>query len=95
MMEQLSQQVAKIAAQLQQEGKEPSLALIKARLGTATMSSALLQAYQAWRNGAVTLQPDPTPQSQPLPEPQVSSDIKADLARIEAKLDLIIKKLGI
>ena len=59
------------------------------------MSPALLQAYQAWRNGAVTLQSDPVPQSQPLPEPQVSSDIKADLARIEAKLDLIIKKLGI
>jgi hypothetical protein len=59
------------------------------------MSPALLQAYQVWRNGAVTLQPDPAPQSQPLPEQQVRSDIKADLARIEAKLDLIIKKLGI
>jgi hypothetical protein len=94
-MEQLSQQVAKIAAQLQQEGKEPSLALVKARLGTATMSPALLQAYQAWRNGAVPLLSEPAPESQPLPEPQVSSDIKADLARIEAKLDLIIKKLGI
>ena len=67
MMEQLSQQVAKIAAQLQQEGKEPSLALVKARLGAATMSPALLQAYQAWRNGAVTVQPDLAPQSQPQP----------------------------
>lgn len=95
MMEQLSQQVAKIAAQLQQEGKEPSLALVKARLGAATMSPALLQAYQAWRNGAVTLQPDPAPQSQSQPELEKSSDIKADLVRIEAKLDLIIKKLGL
>ena len=94
-MEQLSQQVAKIAAQLQQEGKEPSLALIKARLGSATMSPALLQAYQAWRNGAVPLQPEPAPQSQPLPEPKEPSDIPSDLARIEAKRDLIIKKLGI
>ena len=93
MMEQLSQQVAKIAAQLQQEGKEPSLALIKARLGTATMSPALLQAYQAWRNGAVAIQQVAEQPSQPNIEP--ASDIKADLARIEAKLDLIIKKLGI
>jgi hypothetical protein len=94
-MEQLSQQVAKIATQLQQEGKEPSLALVKARLGTGTMSPALLQAYQAWRNGAVTLQPDTAPASQPQAEAEQCSDIQADLARIEAKLDLIIKKLGI
>ena len=93
MMEQLSQQVAKIAAQLQQEGKEPSLALIKARLGTATMSPALLQAYQAWRNGAVIVQNTSEQVPQAASEPE--SDIKADLARIEAKLDLIIKKLGI
>ena len=92
-MEQLSQQVAKIAAQLQQEGKEPSLALVKARLGTATMSPALLQAYQAWRNGAVIVQNTSEQVSQAASEPE--SDIKADLARIEAKLDLIIKKLGI
>lgn len=93
MMEQLSQQVAKIAAQLQQEGKEPSLALVKARLGTATMSPALLQAYQAWRNGAVIVQNTSEQLPQAASEPE--SDIKADLARIEAKLDLIIKKLGI
>jgi hypothetical protein len=93
MMEQLSQQVAKIAAQLQQEGKEPSLALVKARLGTATMSPALLQAYQAWRNGAVIVQNTSEQAPQAAGEPE--SDIKADLARIEAKLDLIIKKLGI
>lgn len=92
-MEHLSQQVAKIAAQLQQEGKEPSLALIKARLGTSTMSPALLQAYQAWRNGTVSLQP--ATEQPPQPDIEPPCDIKADLARIEAKLDLIIKKLGI
>jgi hypothetical protein len=88
-MEQLSQQVAKIAAQLQHEGKEPSLALVKARLGIATMSPALLQAYQAWRNGVVVAQNTAEPLS------EQPSDLQADLARIEAKLDLIIKKLGI
>ncbi|MDR7122778.1 hypothetical protein [Rheinheimera soli] len=88
-MEQLSQQVAKIAAQLQQEGKEPSLALVKARLGIATMSPALLQAYQAWRNGVVSVPNTAEPLS------EQPSDLQADLARIEAKLDLIIKKLGI
>lgn len=93
MMEQLSQQVAKIAAQLQQEGKEPSLALVKARLGSTIMSPALLQAYQAWRNGVVTLQV--TAEQPSLPDNEPPCDIKADLARIEAKLDLIIKKLGI
>ncbi|MDF3124284.1 hypothetical protein [Rheinheimera sp. 1928-s] len=92
-MEQLSQQVAKIAAQLQQEGKEPSLALVKARLGIATMSPALLQAYQAWRNGAVSVQNTSEQTFQPVSEQP--SDLQADLARIEAKLDLIIKKLGI
>lgn len=92
-MESLSQQIAKVAAQLQQESKEPSLALIKARLGIATMSPALLQAYQAWRNGAVAedMQTELSTRS----DAETSSDFKADLARIEAKLDLIMKKLGI
>lgn len=92
-METLSQQIAKIAAQLQQEGKEPSLALVKARLGAATMSPALLQAYQAWRNGAVTFEAPAEQVS--VPDTAADSGIKADLARIEAKLDLIMKKLGI
>lgn len=92
-MENLGQQVAKIAAQLQQEGKEPSLALVKARLGTSTMSPALLQAYQAWRNGAITL--DAPAEQITVPDAVTDFDLKADLARIEAKLDLIIKKLGI
>ena len=93
-MESLSQQIAKVAAQLQQEGKEPSLALVKARLGTATMSPALLQAYQAWRNGA-EVKSDSAADAQMPAENELPADIKADLARIEAKLDLIIKKLGI
>ena len=93
-MESLSQQIAKVAAQLQQEGKEPSLALVKARLGTATMSPVLLQAYQAWRNGAA-VKSDSAEDAQMPAENELPADIKADLARIEAKLDLIIKKLGI
>lgn len=96
-MESLHQQVAKIAALLQQEGKEPSLALIKARLGTATMSPTLLQAYQAWRSGALS-QDDPALQqsakdSTGHSEQENMTQLRADLARIEAKLDFIIKKL--
>ena len=56
-------------------------------------SQALLQAYQAWRNGAATVYTTAEQPSKAAVEPP--SDIKADLARIEAKLDLIIKKLGI
>ncbi|WP_337878978.1 hypothetical protein [Rheinheimera sp.] len=92
-MSQLSQQVAAAAQALQQEGKEPSLALIKSRLGHLAMSPALLQAYQAWRNGQVTAESDVGP-AVPAAASAEASDLQQQLNRIEAKLDLLLQKLA-
>lgn len=93
-MSQLAQQVAAAAQALQQEGKEPSLALIKGRLGHVAMSPALLQAYQAWRNGQVVITPGELPVAPPT-APAETGDLQHQLNRIEAKLDLLLQKLAL
>lgn len=46
--------VNQLAAQLQAEGKTPSLALIRARAGKGIDAVALFSAYQQWRAQAPT-----------------------------------------
>jgi len=91
-MNQLLQQIATAAQQLQQEGKEPSLALIKSRLALPTMSPALLQAYQAWRNGATV--PVTAGTVEPAEPASSASQLQQQLDRIEAKLDLLLSRLA-
>ncbi|MFC4656827.1 MULTISPECIES: hypothetical protein [Rheinheimera] len=93
-MSQLAQQVAAAAYALQQEGKEPSLALIKGRLGQVAMSPALLQAYQAWRNGQVPTEPLAPAVTAATP-PTEQDDLRQQLNRIEAKLDRLLQKLDL
>ncbi len=96
-MNTLYQRICQIAAQLQQEGKTPSLALVRARAGSGTDPVKLFSAYQQWRN---------SPPSAPVPV-EVSSEVpvadsdavseleqlRADVARVEAKLDQILQLL--
>jgi hypothetical protein len=48
-MTQLYSLVCQLAADLQREGKTPSLALIRARAGKGIDAPALFHAYQQWR----------------------------------------------
>lgn len=48
-MTQLYSLVCQLAADLQKEGKTPSLALIRARAGKNVDAPALFSAYQSWR----------------------------------------------
>ncbi|MDP5135896.1 hypothetical protein ORJ04_08045 [Rheinheimera baltica] len=87
---QLMQQVA---AQLQQEGKTPSLALFRARLAGQLAPQQLFTAYQHWRSNPVFASEinrvtPPTPVTE-----EVTDDLAATLARIEAKLDKLLSKL--
>ena len=54
-MNTLYQRICQIASQLQQEGKTPSLALVRARAGSGTDPVKLFSAYQQWRNSPPTV----------------------------------------
>ncbi|MDP5141773.1 hypothetical protein ORJ00_03330 [Rheinheimera baltica] len=87
---QLMQQVA---AQLQQEGKTPSLALFRARLAGQLAPQQLFAAYQHWRSNPVfASEINRASPSTPVTE-EVTDDLAATLARIEAKLDKLLSKL--
>ena len=48
-MSTLLSRIGVVASQLQQEGKSPSLALVRARLGGGINPTELFTAYQSWR----------------------------------------------
>ncbi len=96
-MNTLYQRICQIAAQLQQEGKTPSLALVRARLGAGTDPVKLFSAYQQWRNNppATSLHVETIPEVV-LTTSDTSSEIeqlRADVARLESKLDQILDLL--
>lgn len=94
-MSTLLSRIGVVASQLQQEGKSPSLALVRARLGGGINPTELFTAYQSWRAQGSPMQkvPEaklttPEPASEPAP-----TDIRADIMRLEQKLDLILQLL--
>lgn len=94
-MSTLLSRISIVACQLQQEGKSPSLALVRARLGGGVNPTELFSAYQSWRAQGSPIQQQPEPQS-PAAEQAVTAtapDLQADIARLERKLDLILQLL--
>jgi hypothetical protein len=94
-MNTLLNRISVIAGQLQQEGKSPSLALVRARLGGGINPTELFSAYQSWRaQGSPQLQSAEQPTAIPAPpDDKLQPDWHADVARLEHKLDLILKLL--
>ncbi|MDZ7868462.1 MAG: DNA-binding protein [Rheinheimera sp.] len=98
-MSTLQNRIGVIATQLQQEGKSPSLALVRARLGGGINPAELFSAYQSWRAQGSPLTKPTNEASATAKSPadvtESASDaaMKQDLARIEAKLDLILTLL--
>jgi hypothetical protein len=86
-----------VAAQLQQEGKTPSLALFRARLAGRIAPQQLFIAYQSWRSNPVVAELAVTAASvdtaNPTKNASEADDLASTLARIEAKLDLLLSKL--
>jgi hypothetical protein len=87
-----------VAAQLQLEGKTPSLALFRARLAGQIPPAQLFSAYQSWRANPIIA--TDTKRSQPYPDDaapavsQADNEVAARLTRIEAKLDQILTELA-
>lgn len=85
-----------VAAQLQQEGKTPSLALFRARLAGQLAPAQLFTAYQHWRANPIAAKNHPARQRE-IANPTSNQDtakmeqeIKSRLERVEAKLDRIL-----
>jgi hypothetical protein len=98
-MSTLQNRIGVIATQLQQEGKSPSLALVRARLGGGINPAELFSAYQSWRAQGCPLtksteEPGAVTKSSADGKDNANDTaIRQDLARIEAKLDLILTLL--
>ncbi|KKO47354.1 hypothetical protein WG68_01600 [Arsukibacterium ikkense] len=96
-MNSASELLQQTATRLRQEGKTPSLALFKARLGSQLTAPALFAAYQQWRQHAGNLAAGPDsvpPPSAANPALNVTAAIDStQLQRIEAKLDKILALL--
>ncbi|WNO62020.1 hypothetical protein [Rheinheimera sp. MMS21-TC3] len=93
-----------VAAQLQQEGKTPSLALFRARLAGQLAPAQLFTAYQQWRANPIvanSIKTNNTEQDTAANTTAVSLNelwqtqqaILTRVEQIEAKLDEILKKL--
>lgn len=82
------------ATKLRQEGKQPSLALFKARLAGQVSAPELFSAYQQWRQ-----HPEQYAETSPVDEPAINQQINAEpdlcrqLDRIEQKLDHLLALL--
>lgn len=84
------------AGQLKREGKNPSLALFRARLAGQLTPQQLFAAYQHWRSNPIYTDAS-VGESAPQPAEQNADqvdDLHQQLNRIEAKLDLLLSKLG-
>jgi hypothetical protein len=103
-MTQLYSLVCQLTADLQREGKTPSLALVRARAGKGVDAPALFHAYQQWRaNPPAVATADHQQQQNNVLQTKTTfqtSDQAADLAalqqqvqRLEQKLDLALELL--
>ncbi|ENO1829757.1 TPA: hypothetical protein RQJ89_001116 [Vibrio vulnificus] len=81
----LTQDVTKeleaVLEQLQQQGKEPSVALVKARLKTSIPMPAIIAAIKSWKS------------AQRVPKIEVASQTNQDAERI-AQLEATVLKLA-
>lgn len=82
------------AAKLREEGKQPSLALLKARLAGQLSPPELFSAYQQWRQHpekfAESLPTEDLALSRPI---NAEQDLSSQLNRIEQKLDRLLALL--
>ncbi|WP_114765172.1 hypothetical protein [Vibrio rhodolitus] len=76
----VSQELEQAIEQLIQEGKEPTVALVKARLKTSVPMPALISTIKSWKN------------SQRVPKIEVAAESKAEPDRI-AELEAQVKEL--
>ncbi|WP_194437248.1 hypothetical protein [Vibrio fluminensis] len=76
----VSQELEQIIKALIQEGKEPTVALVKARLKTSVPMPALISTIKSWKS------------SQRVPKVEVSSESKTEPDRI-AELEAQVKDL--
>lgn len=95
-MTQLYSLVCQIAAQLQQEGKTPSLALVRARAGKGVDAPELFSAYQQWRASPPTIGTEHTqPEHNLLQQDKAATEQNVDLTMLQQQIERLEQKLDL
>lgn len=88
------QLLQQMATKLRQEGKQPSLALFKARLAGQLSAPELFSAYQQWRQHPEQFVEATEIEELAIAQPiHAEQDMSSRLERIERKLDQLIALL--
>lgn len=92
----LTQDVTKeletVMEQLQQEGKEPSVALVKARMKTPVPMPALITALKSWKSANRV--PKIEIAAQKTPEEERLTTLENTIAQLTARIEALENKLG-
>lgn len=93
--------VCQTAAKLQAEGKNPSLALIRAHAGKGLDPAALFSAYQQWRTNPPAIKPPPQPAAETTTELDCTAAelikdneikvLRQEVSQLHAKLDRLVQ----
>lgn len=98
--------VCQTAAKLQAEGKNPSLALIRAHAGKGCDPAALFSAYQQWRTNPPATKPQPAVETtteldciaaESVKDNEINA-LRQEIAQLHAKVDrlvLAVEKLSL
>lgn len=87
-------EIYRIAYQLNAEGKNPSVALIRARLSTPTSLPVIVQALQQWKLTPELGKEVPTPPTPPTSEePSDNESVEQRLSQLESKMEQVLELL--
>ncbi len=88
----VSQELKDVLEQLHQEGKEPTVALVKARLSTPIPMPALITALKSWKNANRVPKVEIAAKQQS--EQDRISELEKQVAELQQRLTALESKLG-
>ncbi len=88
----VSQELKDVLEQLHQEGKEPTVALVKARLSTPIPIPALITALKSWKSANRV--PKVEIAAKQLSEQDRISELEKQVAELQQRLTALESKLG-
>ncbi|MCJ2377827.1 hypothetical protein LNL84_13400 [Vibrio sp. ZSDZ34] len=88
----VSDEIQAALASLQSDGKEPSVALVKARLTTKVPMPAIIAAIKSWKSGNHVPKIEVAAEQQPNLEQRII-DLELQLKQLKERLSLLESKL--
>ncbi|UUM29896.1 hypothetical protein [Vibrio japonicus] len=88
----VSQELKDVLEQLHQEGKEPTVALVKARLSTPVPMPALITTLKSWKSANRVPKVEIAEKQQS--DQDRISELEKQVAELQQRLDALERKLG-